>query len=198
MLGAIEMRNFSKVVKKNVEPFLNDKGFTYSDGQFVKEQPNGIRTIIAFDNGGIDNESFQIIIFMNSVDLDNDQGAHCVTYFTGGSISKEGRKLPCNNIEVLNGRLERFVDSYDEIIESYISSFETCADIADALSNDKGLSSYRGDLYLLSGKKGNAKKAYKEWLAYLPTMSHLDNEAITNAVNATKQNIKRCGLFARA
>ncbi|MFV1977665.1 MAG: hypothetical protein ACC651_18135 [Candidatus Scalindua sp.] len=185
-------------MKQNLEPFLNEKGFIYSDGQFKREDTSGIRSIISFDNMGIDNNSFNVGILINSVELDDDQGAHCVTFFTGGSLSKKARKLSCKNSEVLKSRLKRFIDLYDEIVESYISSFKTCSDIADELSNDEGLSGYRGDLYLLSGKKRSAKKAYKEWLAYLPTMKHLDKDTTATAISTTKEKIRRCSLFSRS
>lgn len=191
------MRNFAKVAREKVEIFLAEKGFIYTDGQFVRESLAGVRSMIAFDNGGIDQDSFNIVIFVNSVKLDDDKGAYCVTYFTGGSLSKTPKNIPCNNQDILAGRIERFISSYNEIVGAYLSRFCSISDIADDLSCDQSLSSYRGDLYLLDGEKGKAKKAYKEWLIYIETLKHLDEITISGEIQKTKQKIKKCGFFSR-
>ena len=186
------MRNFSKSVNKKIEPFLVERGFIYSDGKFIRENHSGVRSMITFDNRGVEKNSFIIMIFVNSVELDDDQGAHCLKYFTGGSLSDVPRNLPCNSSDVLDGRLQRFIENYDEIIENYLSSFKECADIADSLSYDRRLAGYRGDLYLTSHNKEKAKQTYQEWLEYLPSMKHLDNEIILNLVSETQRKIERC------
>jgi len=192
------MRDFTKIVKKLIDPFLTDKDFVYSDGYYKIEQPNGIRLMVAFDNGGIDSNSFNIMLLVNSVELDDDKGAHCICYFTGGSISSSPRKISCHDKNSLNSGLQRFIDQYDQVVEPYFSSFTNCSDIADKLSNDIELSSYVGDLYLVSGKIPEAKKSYKAWIEHLPTIQRLDKSKVEKAIDETNAKIKKCELINRA
>ncbi|WP_193162506.1 hypothetical protein [Microbulbifer hainanensis] len=192
------MRNFSKNVRKFIDPFMSGKGFIYSSGYYKNEQSNGVRLMIAFDNGGIDKNSFNIMLLVNSVELDDDRGAYCNCYFTGGSLSPLAKKIPCHNVRFLEGQLQRFIDQYDEVIAPYFSSFKDCSDIADKLSDDSALSSYAADLYFHSGNKRKAKKSYKAWIEHLLTITYIDNDKVEDAILKTKAKIKRCGVFNRA
>ncbi len=184
------MKKFDASVRKYVDTFLVDRGFKYSNGYFCRVQNSGVRNMIAFDNGGRDSNSYRVMVMVNSMLLDSEAGAHCVTYFTGGSLSDSPRKFPCNSSSVLEAGLNRFVAVYDQIIEPYFIAFKSCADIADSIIRDPALGSYCGDLYALSGMYMKAIVAYESWIDHLLKVKHIADDLRNEAIQETNKKIE--------
>lgn len=162
------MPAFDRHVRATLGPDLRAAGYeALSRSRFVRRSVAGLRHLIILDPRPTlaHPTSFRVMIVVNAVVLDGDEGGHLVRYFSGGSLSSSPRDLPASGA-ALDKSLDRVRVCYPTILDPWLQAFHTPHDLAVAL-DDPHLDFYRAQLLVLGGHLNEAKAECSRYLARL-------------------------------
>jgi hypothetical protein len=178
-------RHFDNVVRAVVVPALEGAGFgVLSRSRFRRVTHGGLRHLVILDPRPSvrQPQHLRVMLVVNSLPVDNDEGGYLVRYFTGGSISDDSRGIPADGPR-LEKALQRLVSQFAAVVEPWFSGFTTPQHLAAAVP-DSDLDFYRAQLFMQAGDRTAARTEAESYLARVSclALSEADRRAAWQSV----------------
>ena len=166
----MKLTEFDALTRQLLSPLFAEHGFTLEAGCFARDHASGVRHLVIVDIDTRTRKTFRVIVGINAQPFfrgrpPSEEGTFSVRFLTPGSLGLTAKNFVCfdqaSAIESLNAVREAF----PRFALPYLDAIDSLERAAEAI--DEQYPFAKGKLFLMSGRKGEARVYLERHREYL-------------------------------
>jgi len=186
---------FDQLTKSVWSPYLeNDLGFSFEDGAFFREMPDGTRHVILLDFDVRKAKTFRIIIGFNSAIISPgispvEAGVFGVRYLDESGFCDVPKNLSCFNQDSARASLVKTLPVVKDVVTPWFEDHQTVPAIAELVEESHPF--IKGRLLLQANRRDEARRYFLQHEKYLRAQPQTD--VVSQGLQVTTELLSLCG-----
>jgi hypothetical protein len=185
---------FDRLTKEIWSPVLQaELGFSFDQGAFFRELPDGTRHVILLDFDVRNAKTFRVMVGFNSALITRDlspveAGVFGLRYLDETGFAARPKNLPCFNEDASKASLSKILHVVSEVVVPWFAAHQNAAAVAELVEDQYPF--IKGKLLLQAGKLDAAKRCLLRHQHYLNAQPQ--SAAVTQGLQETSALLNRC------
>jgi hypothetical protein len=190
----MKLKQFDELTKKILAPVVQEEaGFSFDEGTFFRDFPNGVRHVLTLDFDTRKGSTFRVMVGANSPLLHDNvspsqAGAVGLLYLSEGGLHKSIKNFVCFDEASATKSLETVKRLFASKVVPHFAAIDSIEKVADIAEEDYPF--IKGKLYFEAGLRDRAKPQLEKHIEYLRKQPQVP--AVVSGMNETVLMLQQC------